>query len=298
MFPELLPPPWQPTEEEKKILVGMSGKLFIIASTAAAFILDAKRLAPAKQLATLINGVSQEDFSGSKRTTVMDGVYMQILRAARPNPVGDWIEEYQTFVGTIVLLHEPLPLEALAGLIDVGVNNIIGALSNLHSLLAPSGKGRTFRIHHKSFPDFITNPDRCDLDFHIDPRVRHLQIARYCLHMMDRSLQFNMCCLERGDWHQDRLDLRDRAHHCIPRHLSYACTYWASHLVSGLSGDAEFDEQVATLLEHFAAEHLLTWLEVLSAIGRMDTAYHNLNTVYAIMVRDDYTKRRIWFRMY
>jgi hypothetical protein len=37
---------------------------------------------------------------------------MQILRTAQPDPVGDWIVEYQTFVGAIVVLHKPLPSEA------------------------------------------------------------------------------------------------------------------------------------------------------------------------------------------
>jgi len=44
---------WEPTHEEKDMLVEMSGKLFIIAATAAKFILDPQQMDPPKQLAIL-----------------------------------------------------------------------------------------------------------------------------------------------------------------------------------------------------------------------------------------------------
>ena len=59
-FPRLRPPPWQPTEEQMEMLVAMVGNLFIIASTAASFILDRKRVAPARQIAKLLDGVSSQ----------------------------------------------------------------------------------------------------------------------------------------------------------------------------------------------------------------------------------------------
>jgi hypothetical protein len=94
-----------------------------------------------------------------------------------------------------------------------------------------------------------------------------------------------MCGLESGDLHKDRDELGGRIQNRVSRHLAYACTYWASHLVSGLGDDVEFDREVKQLLERFATEHLLTWLEVLSVVGRVDAAYRSLNTMYAMMVR-------------
>jgi len=85
---------------------------------------------------------------------------LKILRAAQPDSIDDWIDRFQTFVGTIVILQDPLPCEALAQLLDVDVNDIIGTLSNLHSLLAPSEQDLTYRVHHKSFSDFICDRGR------------------------------------------------------------------------------------------------------------------------------------------
>ena len=93
-LPDLLPPIWQPTKEQMDALVGISGKLFIIAATAITFILDGTHADPANRLAVLLDGISAMDFSGAKPTTAMDNVYMGIIRAAQPQPVGDWIHSF------------------------------------------------------------------------------------------------------------------------------------------------------------------------------------------------------------
>ena len=73
---------WQLTEEQMNTLVAVSGKLFIIAATAANFILDRKQVDPAGQLAALLSGVAGVACSGSKPMTMMDKVCMGIIHAA------------------------------------------------------------------------------------------------------------------------------------------------------------------------------------------------------------------------
>jgi hypothetical protein len=281
MFPDLLPPIWQPTNNEADTLVEISGKLFIIAATVARFILDPKQVDPAGQLARLLSGISAMDFSGSHPMTTMDKVYMGIILAAQPDPIGEWIDRFQACVGTIVLLYDPLPCGALAELIGIDINDVVRTLSNLHSLFAPSGNGQTFRVHHKSFPDFICDRDRCKggPQFWIDRKAHHLRIAKCCFHVMDRLLEQNLCGLERDEWHKDRVQILHRIQHRVSPCLAYACTYWASHLVAAVKGEAGFDSEVVELLECFASRHLLTWLEALSIIGRLDTAYSSLDMV-------------------
>jgi hypothetical protein len=262
-------------------LVAVSGKLFIIAATAANFILDRKQVDPAGQLAVLLNGVADMASSGSKPMTMMDKVYMGIIRAAQPDPVGKWIDRFQICVGTIVLLYDPLPCDALAALTGIDIDDIVRTLSNLHSLFAPSSNGQTFRVHHKSFPDFICDPDRCEggPQFWINRKAHHLRIAKRCLHVMDRLLKLNICGLERNEWHRHRDQILHRIQHGVSPCLAYACTYWASHLVAALNDEAGFDSEVTELLERFASRHLLTWLETLSVIGRVDIAYSSLDMV-------------------
>jgi len=135
---DLRPPPWQPTTEQLKTLVGMSGKLFIIARTAVDFILDPRPAEPAERIATLLHGVLPTTFSNSKHTTIMDEVYMRIIRAAQPDPADSWVRWFRTIVAAIVLLQDPIPCDSLAKLLGVDANRIVRTLSNLHSLLAPT----------------------------------------------------------------------------------------------------------------------------------------------------------------
>ena len=283
-LPHLRSPIWQPTNEQMDTLVKMSGKLFVIATTAISFILDRKQVDPAKQLAVLLDGVAAGDFSRSKHTTAMDNVYMGIICAAQPNPVGNWISQFQACVGTIVLLYDPLPCDALAELIGIDIDDVISTLSNLHSLLAPGGTDQTFRVHHKSFLDFISDPDRCKgtPKFCIDPTVHHLRIAKRCLHIMNHLLTPNLCGLERNEWYMNRAQILRHIPRGVPPCLAYACTYWAYHLVVALKDGAALDSEVGALLEGFASGHLLTWLEALSIIGRVDTAYPSLDVVRTI----------------
>ena len=285
-FPRLRPPPWQPSEEQMKMLVGMSGKLFIIASTAIRFILDHKHISPAKRIAKLLDGISPNDFSGCKHTIIMDEVYLKILRAAQPDSIDYWIDRFQTFVGTIVILQDPLPCEALAQLLDVDVNDIIGTLSNLHSLLAPSEQDLTYRVHHKSFSDFICDRDRCEMgtEFYISHAQRHMRIAGCCLRIMNENLKFNICNLDRRKQHLDIAQLRSCGQISISAHLAYACTHWVTHMAACLDGAAELNDEMNELVEQFATQHLLHWFEVLGLIGRVDAACSSLETLNTVMV--------------
>ena len=274
---------WEPTSDEKDMLAEMSGGLFIIAATAAKFILDPEQMDPVNRLALLLRGVSPEDFSGAEYNTVMDLTYTKIIRAAAQHCLNDdWIYRFQACVGTIVLLHYPLPCDSLAVLIELAADEIDRTLSSLHSLLAPSGKERrSFRIHHKSFPDFLSDPRRCkeDPEFVIDRKVHHLRIAKRCLRIMHDCLHENICDLGQSEWSQDRVEIPDRIENNVSPHAAYACTHWASHLDAALSGGAEPDPEVQQLLERFATKHLFVWLEALSLIGRVDMAYWSLDVV-------------------
>ena len=147
-FPELGSSPRQLTTDQMKILVGMSAKLFIIARTASDFILDPRQVDPANRIATVIDGASPTTFSGSEHATIMDDIYLWIIRTAQPQPAEVW---FRTFVGAIVLLQDPLPCESLAKLLGVDANRIKGILSNLHSLLSPG----TGWLHLSHTPQII-----------------------------------------------------------------------------------------------------------------------------------------------
>ncbi|KAH6900870.1 hypothetical protein BKA70DRAFT_729719 [Coprinopsis sp. MPI-PUGE-AT-0042] len=273
-LPDLLPPPWRASHEEKEALVQMAGKLFIVASTAVNFVLDPLRLAPGKQMAQLLDVEAGAALAGSS----MDRLYIQVLRAAVPEPVGDWFEDYQAIVGSIVVAADLLSVHSLASLLNMEPNDIVRTLSHLHSLIAPARDSDAFHVHHKSFPDFVTDKSRCAVDsrFFLEVSSSHLDLARNCLRIMIRMLKQNILDLPRSDWDVEAKDLPPSTKGRILPELSYACAYWTVHLQEGLP-HLVGDNDIIGQLMIFVDQYLLSWMEVLAWTNRFDTAWGNIS---------------------
>ncbi|KAH6916412.1 hypothetical protein BKA70DRAFT_1140567 [Coprinopsis sp. MPI-PUGE-AT-0042] len=236
-LPDLFPPPWRASSKEKEALVQMAGKLFIVASTAINFILDPRRLDPERQIRQLLDA----DMGSGVASGPMDRLYTEVLRAAVPNPVDGWFDDYQTIVGAIVVAADVLPVQSLASLLGRKPNDIVRTLSHLHSLVAPTHRDDAFRVHHKSFPDFLTDPSRCSIDsrFLIDASARHFHLASGCLRVMVQMLKQNICDLPLSDWGRELNQLPPGTVDRIPSDLAYACAHWIPHIskmYNGLDG--------------------------------------------------------------
>ena len=110
-----------------------------------------------------------------------------------------------------------------------------------------------------------------------------MRIAEDCLRMMEHNLTFNMCNLEAGEEYSTDMQAQARARNTIPSQLAYACIHWASHLVASLEDEAGLNGEIRQLLERFATQRLLNWLEALSIVGRVDTAYSSLYSALVTM---------------
>ncbi|KAJ2932174.1 hypothetical protein H1R20_g4927, partial [Candolleomyces eurysporus] len=223
---------WQPTAEDKVKLAKLSGKLFIYASTAVKFILDERHLDPKSQLAKLLDLQSGSPSSLSQ----LGGLYLYVLESAKPvDNAENWISQFKIIVGAILVLQIPLSSMALASLLNQEESAIKTALGNLHSILAPLGEGSafTYKVHHKSFPDFVTGSS-CPSEFQIVEQEHHLDLAKCCLQVMNRQLKFNICQVPvpSEDQFKDLDDLLKEglSTEHISQELQYALCYWANHL--------------------------------------------------------------------
>ena len=269
-LPELQPPPWTPSPSDFKTLVNAAGKLFIIASTAIKFLLDNIRCNPKAQMSDLMRGIAVDN-TGTNPWNTLDGVYTQILRVAIPSNSSPIIlSRFHSVVGTIVLLQDPLPLRALASLLQTDIGDVKGALLHLQSIIWLSGPEKTPRIYHKSFPDFITDAQRCSSDrrFCVPVGLHQGWIAWNCFRVMDEQLRANICDLKFPEKYLDNDKIQHLVDGRISSELQYASLHWATHLFN-----TEKDNDLFVLLEKFAFTHLLRWLEVLSLIGRLEVAY-------------------------
>ena len=120
---------------------------------------------------------------------------------------------------------------------------------------------RPIRFHHRSFPDFLTDPNRCkDSKFQIDTSKHHYETAKRCLELVNKGLKKNMCGLSRYSMN-DELDpaVRDRY---INETMKYCCRYWTSHLLADSERDAHLTV-TKPILELFATTQQLLQSRVL-----------------------------------
>jgi FMN phosphatase YigB (HAD superfamily) len=279
---ELYNSKWEPAPEAKEKLVQMSGKLFIFASTAVKFVLDKYQLDPKAQLDHLLSLES----TGNNSLTELGDLYSVILLSAKPprNPEA-WLGRFQKIVGAICVLQTPLSALALSNLLGevISEDTLKATLAHVHSVLAPSSEGSilTYKIHHKSFPDYITGPS-CLPEFRVSEEEHHLHLTKYCLQVMNKQLKFNICQVPKPSQYKDLADLVKEGliTNCISAELKYAAFFWTNHL----GKLKEFDSELNSLLDEFAEEHLIHWLEVLAYTEQLDQAHQALREALAVSV--------------
>jgi hypothetical protein len=193
-------------------------------------------------------------------------------------------------VGSIVAARQPLSVAVHAIILVMNPNDVRLLVKSLSALLL-STKDESVRIFHPSFPDFITNPRRCD-----DPRflvsldAHHLRLTCGCLALLNQHLRHNMANLENPDIvNSDVEDLQGRILRGIspgtdhmgsglPQALFYAARYWTTHIVSS---SRMYLEELLDALTRFCDEHLFYWIELLSLI--QDLAYSTQSNLLAVM---------------
>ena len=270
-----------PTEEQLGRLCGRAAGLFVYAAATIKFI-DTNRRDPKKQLDLLLQSQKIGDHEGKS----LDSLYTSILRDAFGDDRPEDDAKTQSILGAVILAANPLSPSTIAVLLGFDAEDVSFFLSSANSLLIlKEDVNRPVRPFHKSFPDFITDPNRCtNARFHISPPDHHAQLLIGCLGLMDRTLEKNMCKLPDGVANSDVSDLKERAKKYINPALRYACVSWHTHLVGLVDADI-IPAHVPTIspaIHQFLETKFLFWLEVLSVLGAAR------NAVDALQVTTDW----------
>ena len=211
--------------------------------------------------------------------TGLDSLYTSILREAFCKNSDEDNAIVRSILSAVVLVMDPLSPSAIGTLMGFECDEVLSLLKSIHSLLALRDD-TNHPIHHpiqpfhKSFPDFITDPTRCnDLRFYIPP-CYHAEIAIQCLQLMGKSLKRNMCSVPDYTLNSEVADLQTRIEKSgIHGALEHACRSWHRHLI--VKADQIVD--VISALRSFLEGKFLFWLEVLSVLGVMGDAACALN---------------------
>ena len=272
---------WPPSSDID-VLCEKAAGLFIYASTVVKFVAS-RHHHPQKRLTLLVSLPQNTAHEGEFG---IDTLYTEILKQAYCDVGSDsqkpesW-EVYRRFrsvVGAVLLAFNPLSMTSLSSLLcDFDTPfDISTSLNSLHSLLLiPDTTEDSIRIFHKSFPDFLMDPGRCqDTRFFVDPSIHHMEMLLSCLNLMGERLKRNVCGLDLIDVN----DLSAQRKEYIGDALEYACQFWTKHLVESPSSGYEA-EKVQRAIDKFFTTHLLFWIEVLAIMGRLDVSVHSINDI-------------------
>ena len=183
-------------------------------------------------------------------------------------------------VGAVLLLFNPLSIKDLSDLLGCSTQHIKNATQSLHSLLCvPGSAEEPIRIFHKSFPDFIMDPTRCeDRKFVVKPIAHHAEILLACLRLMEKKLKKNICNL--GDYailSEVKVPSTYKKDH-IGDGLEYTCKFWTKHLLE-VPNSGPSSKEVEKAIVKFFTTHLLHWIEVLAITGNLGGGVYAMNDI-------------------
>ena len=255
-----------PSEEDIQELTALSFGLFIFAATSIKFVEDRNDSDPQGQLTRLLSRKESSAHVQSSPHYYLDKLYMQVLTHAFPDISIQLSGRLKTILGSIVFLQEPLSLASLENLLGLASSAVRQTLVHLCSIMIlPDNETQPIRLHHPSFVDFLTDPNRChDRRFTVDSKKQHTLLATLCLRAM-QSLKQDICGINNPFILNAEVDdLSSRITANIFPHIQYACRYWIFHLTRGQVSDT-----LIGLLEEFCTKYLLYWIEVCSLLGEL-----------------------------
>ena len=268
-----------PSSSDIEILCKKAAGFFIYAATVVKYV-DSE-IDPLAERLSLVTSLPQHTVEEGK--SGIDQLYTKVLEQAFGSVHPDNSQKYlrfQTMVGTVVLIFNPLSIKGLSELLGYGTDQICSTMRSLHSLLlVPDNTEDPIHIFHKSFLDFLLDPDRCqDKRFFVEPTGHHAEILLSCLRLIEKRLKKNICNLDDYAILSEVKDLSTHKKTHIGDALEYACQFWTKHLL-GIPASSPHAEEVQKAIEKFFSVHLLHWIEVLALTGNLGAGVHAMNDI-------------------
>jgi hypothetical protein len=190
--------------------------------------------------------------------------------------------------GFLASVQQPLALDELSFLLPDSFDATLLRLTLDRVASVVQLENQTPQYFHRSFPDFLTDPRRCqDTRFYVEAeRYNHLLAVR-CLRIMNSTgiLRYDICNIRDphlNNWsnlNPEVPTLRHLTHleNAVRPAEQYACMHWMKH-VTQLSGlDVEGADDCGPALRTFCNDHLLHWLEIQALLGEIPSARDGLH---------------------
>lgn len=270
-----LRPTW-PGRLEIQNLVDMASPLFIFAATVCRFLADRRNGAPDTKLRQVLE--QQTKSQRSKLDTTYLPVLDQLLANLSNNEKTVVLQNFQKFIGSVVLLAYPLPTSALTHLLDIPLDIIDNQLDSLHSILSiSSSPSSPLRLLHLSFRDFLVDPSKRDkYPYWVNETTTHKRLVTNCLRVMKKGLRTDICGVKGPGTPRASIDQRTISDKLAPE-VRYACQYWVYHVQKAEDNLVDHDQ-----VHRFLQQHFLHWLEALSLVERASESLQNIRILQSL----------------
>lgn len=140
-------------------------------------------------------------------------------------------KRFKHIIGSIITLFDVLSPIALAGLLNVSVEDVRLTLDSLHSVSnVQKEHNLPIRLLHSSFQDFLVDNERCDdTRFYINRELLQMEPAKACLQLLCRTLKRDTCNLHMPGALRHEMQSSQIDNH-LSKEVQYACRYWVHHL--------------------------------------------------------------------
>jgi hypothetical protein len=265
-----------PGGQDLQELLRRAGVLFIYAATVVRHIRGEPGIGdPGERLRDLLAD-TQDD--ASYQYDMLDRLYRDMLVKATDISMGNPARfrlHMREVLGALVLVQEPATPRALAQLLGLKLSEVDSVLHRVAAVMVLI-PGEPVRLFHPSFRDFISDRTRCKDDaLHVNVGQQHLQLALFCLRLMNSCLTYDICDIRNPGI--ANLDVQDRIQETVTEALRYACRHWVAHLISFDPALIAERPELLETLRLFCQEHLLHWIEVVSLVGQVPAAHEMLS---------------------
>jgi hypothetical protein len=218
--------------------------------------------------------------------TKLDALYDTILQEVCPDNDQNDMQAFQSVMGQILALFEPLSLDALIAIQKYYPSghaaSISSVLKHMESVLSGvASHSIPIQPLHSSFHDYLTDPLRSK-GFYIDVSLHRNDLAFAMLQVMKAELHFNMCNLKSSyQLNSDISNLGQKIKQFISPALSYSCQYWAHHVQQATA--IFFHSKIAAKVEEFMDQQFLFWMEALSLLKSVQIAAHSISLIITMV---------------
>ncbi|RDW85905.1 hypothetical protein BP5796_04230 [Coleophoma crateriformis] len=282
-----LPTCW-PSEKHVRDVARISTPLFIFATTLCRVLNEFEFIDPQEKLDEVLQ--NKEQSPGLRLQEMYDSILTRALpRELNARDKEKAASETRLVVCSIVTLADPLSRSSLVKLLDINEDQIIRALSRLHSVfIIPDDPDIPMRLFHLSFREFFLNPERpANMErkkdeLWADREEINQTITKRCLDLMrsgPNCLKRDICGLRTHGYPRSEIK-NPTIDRYLPTEVKYACRYWVQHLVQSKNwvGVSDGDETYI-----FLQEHLLHWLEALSIADNISESISSIQSLQSLV---------------